>query len=131
MDFLFSDVPASIVGFAYGFLDSICANKKPLDSPLSAVASATINGLVYGFGATLVSCIIPKPAKPVLPTILALSIAKKHHVVLTGVFNDIKAGSLAGVKDIQINGAKKLDDVVNDVKETTTEIINKAKEKMA
>ena len=132
MDFLFSDKPAAIVGFAYGFIDSMCSNKNSLDSPLSSVVVASINGLVYGFGAGLISSIvIPGPAKPILPIVLVMATIKKHHELIPGIVNDIKFGSSKALDDIQNNGGQKLTNVINDVKDTTSELITKGKEKLS
>ena len=131
MDFICSDKPAAIIGFTYGFLDSICSDKDCLKTPLSSVVVAGINGLVYGFGASLVSAIVlPTPAKPLLPAILILAMFKKHHNSMPWIFDEIKKGAKGGISDLQNNGSQKLTDVTNEVKETTVDLFNSAKKKM-
>jgi len=116
MDFICSDKPAVIVGFMYGFVESMANSRDSLESPLSSVVVAGINGLIYGGLAGIVSGIVlPAPAKPLLPAILVMSAYKKHGHLIPSFMNDVKQGTDKAMHDITENGSRKLTDLKNDV----------------
>jgi hypothetical protein len=116
MDFICSDKPAVVVGFMYGFVESMANNGDSLESPLSSVVVAGINGLIYGGLAGLVSgLVLPVPAKPLLPAILMLSAYKKHGHMIPSFMTEVKQGADKAMHDITENGSQKLTDLKNDV----------------
>lgn len=116
MNILRSDSPAVVTGFLYGFIDSMTSNSKSLDSPLSSVVSAGINGIIYGSLAGFVSAIVlPGVSKPLLPAILVLSAYKKHSHLLPNFIADVKVGTNNAVNDVVENGSNKLNEFKKDV----------------
>ena len=116
MDFICSDKPAVIVGFLYGFVDSMANNGESLDSPLSSVVVAGINGLIYGGLAGIISgCVLPAPAKPLLPAILILSAYKKHGDLIPSFMTEVRQGADKALSDISENGSQKLTELKKDV----------------
>jgi hypothetical protein len=67
MDIMNSDATTSTMGFLLGFLYVFKFNKKTLESPLSSLFDASLNGFLTSIAAAFVSGWLPTKMKFILP----------------------------------------------------------------